>query len=349
MRKIVFDFTEAKQDEISIQKNNRRQHTAQKDGIEEMFDYINSIMEDKSYGIGLHSTQGENIKDNLNSIMKNGLEMEERKKILSTVSSFGTHTKINQDHLKQRIMQYSYGKQGETKQNVIVLVPSTIFNSQGKQIYLGFPPYDIECHGNDFRTSCVLDTICASEENKGKIPPEFILGYYTSNNEGVSFIKNPNYFKFLSEEQRDEFFRNMEERLQGKYKEISDAVIAEDLQTLEEMSQKEKVEIAEKIKKGTRSNILERGVNSQLAENLSRSSVQIKQDDSATQALGYIERKRYREQQVMQLAGKKKQKILLDSYRDIKSSDLINAKAILREGIEQPEKNMKEKKYEYKN
>lgn len=332
MRKIVFDFAEAEQDEISIQDNNRRQHTAQKGSIEEMFDYINSIMEDKNYGIGLHSTQGENIEDILNSIMKNGLEIEERKKILSTVSSFGTHTKISQEHLKQRMMQYSYGKQGETKQNVIVLVPSTISNSQGKQIYLGFPPYDIECHGNDFRTSCVLDTICAGEESKGKIPPEFILGYYTSSNEGVSFIKNPNYFKFLSEEQRDEFFGNIQGRLKGKYKEISDAVISEDVQTLEEMSKIEQLEIAEKIKQGKRSNILERGVNSQLAETLSRSSVQIKQDDSATQALGYVERKRDKEQQAMQPTGKKKRKILLDSYQDLKSSDLTGAKEALREG-----------------
>lgn len=339
MRKIVFDFKETKQEETPIRDDNREYNTAQKDSIEEMFDYINNIMENENYGIGLHSTQGENTEDILNSIMKNGLEIEERKKILSTVSSFGTHTKISQEHLKQRMMQYSYGKQKNIKHNVIVLVPSTISNSEGKQIYLGFPPYDTECHGNDFRTSCVLDTICAGEESKGKIPPEFILGYYTSSNEGVTFIKNPNYFKFLSEEQKDGFFRNMESRLQGKYKKISDAVIAEDVQTLEEMSQKEQSDIEKKIKEGTRSNILERGVNSQLAEALSRNSVQIKQDDSATQALGYIERKIDKEQQVIQSVGKKRRKILLDSYQDVKLSDLASAKATLREGIEQPEKN----------
>lgn len=339
MRKIVFDFKETKQEETPIRDDNREYNTAQKDSIEEMFDYINNIMENENYGIGLHSTQGENTEDILNSIMKNGLEIEERKKILSTVSSFGTHTKISQEHLKQRMMQYSYGKQENIKHNVIVLVPSTISNSEGKQIYLGFPPYDTECHGNDFRTSCVLDTICAGEESKGKIPPEFILGYYTSSDGGVTFIKNPNYFKFLSKEQKDDFFRNMESKLQGKYKKISDAVIAEDVQTLEEMSQKEQSEIAKKIKEGTRSNILERGVNSQLAEALSRNSVQIKQDDSATQALGYIERKIDKKQQVIQPVGKKRRKILLDSYQDVKLSDLAGAKATLREGIEQPEKN----------
>lgn len=339
MRKIVFDFKETKRDEIPIQDNNGGHHTTQKDSIEEMFDYINNIMGDENYGIGLHSLHKGDREDILNSIMENGLEIEERKKILSTVSSFGTHAKISREYLKQQMMQYSYGKQENTKQNVIVLVPSTISNSHGEQIYLGFPPYDIECHGNDFRTSCVLDTICAGKESKGKIPPEFILGYYTSSDNGVNFIKNPNYFKFLSEEQKDVFFKNMESRLQGQYKRISDAVIAKDIQTLEEMSKNEQLKIAEEIKKETRINILERGVNRQLAETLSRSSVQIKQDDSATQALGYVEREIDKEQQVMQPIGKKKRKILLYAYQGVKLSDLTGAKATLREGIEQPQKN----------
>lgn len=339
MRKIIFDFTEVEHDKNSSQDNSRGANIFQKDSVEEMFDYINSVMEDESYGIGLHSTQGDKIKNILESIMKNGLEIEEGKKILSTVSSFGTHTKINQYHLKQRIMQYCYRNQGDGKQNVIVLVPSIISNSEGKQIYLGFPPYDIECSGNDFRTSCVLDAICSGEEGKGKIPPEFILGYYTSNNDGISFEKNSSYFKFLTQKQRDELFSNIEGRLQGKYRNISDAVISEDIQTLDEMSQKEQIEIAEKIKEGTRSNILDRGLNRQLAEALSRSSVKIRQDDSATQALGYVERKKDKEQQSIQPAINKKRKILLDSYRDIKLSDLTSAKETLREGIKQPEKN----------
>lgn len=339
MRKIIFDFKEIKQDENPIHDDNKSKDKIKKDNTEKMFDYINSIMGNENYGIGLHSTYGENVKNILNSIMKNGLEIEEKKKILSTVSSFGTHTEISQDHLKQRMMQYYYGEQGQTKQNVIVLVPSTISNSKGKQIYLGFPPYDIECCGNDFRTSCVLDTICTHEDSKGKIPPEFILGYYSINNDEVNFTKNPNYIKLLSEEQKDKFFEDMEGRLQGKYKEISDAVISRDIQTLEKMSKIEKQEITDKIKRETKNNILERGLNRQLAETLSKSSAQIKQDDSATQALVYIKKEIYIEKQETQPIKNKKRKILLDSYKDIKLSDLINAKERLREGIKQPERN----------
>lgn len=346
MRKIVFDFAEVGQNELPIENNSIRTVAIKNDSVEEMFDYINSVMEGKSYGIGLHSTQAENGEGTLDSVMKKGLEIKEKQKILSTVSSFGTHSKIDKEHLKQRIMQYSYGKPGENKQNVIVLVPSTISNSQGKEIYLGFPPYDTECHGNNFRTSCVLDTICSSEESKGKIPSEFILGYYTNTNEGISFVKNPNYFKFLSEEQRDNFFSDIEGKLQGKYKDISDAVIAGDIQTLEEMSQEEQRKIREEIKEGTRNNILERGVNRQVAESLSENSVKIKQDDSATQALGYVERKKDKEETEIQPTVNKKRKFLFDSFRDVKLSDLQGShgpKEILREGTKEAEKNIEGK------
>ena len=44
MRKIVFDFKETKQEETPIRDDNREYNTAQKDSIEEMFDYINNII-----------------------------------------------------------------------------------------------------------------------------------------------------------------------------------------------------------------------------------------------------------------------------------------------------------------
>lgn len=336
MRKIIFDFTGIKQDEISIQDKNTKNVDTEKDSTEEMFEYINNVMENESYGIGLHSTQENKY---LNDIIENGLEIEQGKKILSTVSSFGTHTQISQEHLKKQMLQYSYGKQGETNQNVIVLVPSIIANSKGQQIYLGFPPYDIECHGNDYRTACVLDTICSNKDDKGRIPPEFILGYYVVSHGNIIFEKNPNYIKFMSQENKDEFFEKMKSRLHGKYKTISDAVISGDIQTLEKISEEEQNEIETKIRQGIKSNILQRGVNSQLAENLSRSAVQIKQDDSATQALGYVEREKDRTNQEMQSSKDKKRKILLEACQTVKLSDLAKAKETLREGIENNREN----------
>ena len=157
----------------------------------------------------------------------------------------------------------------------------------------------------------------------------------------MNFIKNPNYFKFLSKEQKDALFNNIEEKLQGKYKNISDAVISKDTKTLEMMSEQEQLKISEEIEKGKMHNILERGIpNATLAETLSRNSVQIKQDDSATHALEYINLEKAKEQQ----QGKtqifsKKRKILLDAYQNVTLTDLRNAKGVLREGIEQPEKN----------
>lgn len=338
MRKIIFNFEAESQDITSVQDDEIEKNNGKKDSIEEMFDYINYIMDDKDYGIGVHSAQGKNIEDILSSIMKNGLELGEREGILSTVSSFDIHTQIKQEYLKQQIIGYSYGRPEETKHNIIVLVPSIISNSQGKQIYLGFPPYDIECAGNNYRKSCVLDSICVDENNKGRIPAEFILGYYTNGNNGVTFIKNPNYFKLLSVKKKDELFNNIEARLHGKYKTISEAVISGDSQTLEEMSNKEQQIIAEKIKEGKKRNILERGLNSELAENLSRSYVKINQDDSATQALYYLERKREKEHTEKQIIRGKKRKILIELCKDVRLSDLTKAKQILREGIQEPEK-----------
>lgn len=332
MRKIIFDFAEVQNAELSRQDKKISNGDIEKDSTEEMFDYINNVMENESYGIGLHSTQENKY---LNDIMENGLEIEQGKKTLSTVSSFGTRTQISQEYLKKQMIQYSYGKHVETNQNVIVLVPSIISNSQDQQIYLGFPPYDIECHGNDYRTACVLDTICSNKDGKGRIPPEFILGYYTVNHSSVIFERNPNYIKFLSQEEKDEFFEKMKIRLQGKYKIISDAVILGDTQTLERMSEEEQREIKDQINQGIRTNILERGITSQqLAENLSRSAVQIKQDDSATQALGYLERAKNRAGQEMASPKDKKRKILLEACQTAKLSDLTTAKETLREGVE---------------
>lgn len=340
MRKIVFDFSGIKQNELPIQDNTIKRDETKKDSANEMFDYINTIMENENYGIGLHSirlhsAQEEKIDTIANHIMENGLEIEEKKKILSTVSSFGTHTNIKQDHLKQQMLQYSYGKQDQVDQNVIILVPSIVSNSQGKQIYLGFPPFDTECHGNDYRTSSVLDTICTNQDGKGKIPSEFILGYYSNNNGNFNFIKNPNYIKFLSEEQKDAFFKNIEGRLKGKYRIISDAVTSGDITTLEKLSEEEQSEIETKIKEGIRNNILERGCNMQLAETLSRNSVQIKQDDSATQALSYVERKKDKEIPPQMSSGNKKRMILLEAYNGyrITTSDLSHGKGLLREPI----------------
>lgn len=312
----------------------------EKEPSEEMFDYINSIIEGENYGIGLHSTQGESTEEILKNIIVNGLKIERGEKILSTVSSFGTHKQISKEYLKQRIMQYSYGKRGETKQNVIILVPSIISNSQGKGIYLGFPPYNIDCYGNNYRTSCVLDTICASEDEKGEIPSEFILGYYTTNG-NFSFIKNPNYFKFLSQEQKDKFFTNIEGKLQGKYKIISEAVMSGDIQTLQNLSEEEQEKIKIETEREKKDNILQRGLNNQLAETLSISSVRIKQDDSATQAFRYIERTQ--EEQlgaVLPLNTNKRHKILLGLYENGNATlqGVNGAKTLLREGLLPKEK-----------
>lgn len=107
---------------------------------------------------------------------------------------------------------------------------------------------DVECAGNNHRTSCVLDTACKNENGKGNIPKEFILGYYTQSDRKINFFENPDYYEFLPKEEKDKFFSEMDSKVTGKARKISDAVISGDINLLEQMSKEEQEAI--KIKEG---------------------------------------------------------------------------------------------------
>lgn len=350
MRKIIFDLkqqlnkdfihldNEGDNKEINddINLSNNKGNKYNKD---EMFEYINNIMANEYYGLGLHTSHGENLIDNLDNILKHGLEIDENKKILSTVSSFGIHKKIKSEYLKEDIISYSYGRTDELKQNLVILAPSIIESSKGEKVFLGFPQYDTTCAGNDFRISSVLDVACTSENKKEKIPKEFVLGYYTNINDEINFTKNDGYYKNLSEQEKDEFFDVIKNNIKGKYKLISDAVISNDIEILEKLALEEKNEITKKIKKETRNNILKRGLNHQLASTLSSSNVKMHQDDSAITALFYLEnkeRKMENEKEILN-TGDKKRKLLLNLYKDqeINLKDIAKPEEYLKHNIKQ--------------
>ena len=291
---------------------------------EEIFEYINNIMNGKYHGIGIHSIRNVQSRDRAEEILRHGLKLKEKEGVLSTVSSFGTHTEITRAREKERILNYSYGNQSQERISVVVLVPSIISNTKGESTYLGFPEYNTECSGNNYRTSCVLDSVCKAQ---GKIPKEFILGYFVNKDDKFKFIGNPEYYSLLDEKEKDKIFLEIEEYVKGKPKEVSDAVILGDTKKLEELSRTERKKVSEKIKKITEQNILERGCNKEVAESLAEKTVTMNKDDSATQALLFVETREMEE-------GKK---TLTDLYIDtkVKTSDLPKGKNILREGIEQ--------------
>ena len=119
-------------------------------------------------------------------------------------------------------------------------------------------------------------------------------------------------------------------------------MLSGNVELLKQMSQEEREEIKAKENELERKNILERGIgNKQLAQNLAITSVHLRQDDSATQALEYLEMERQKEAEMEsdKLMDRKGYilKILLDSYKEseeVNLSGVRNAKERLGEEID---------------
>lgn len=347
MRRIILDKNKAKNIEGIEVDEDIKNENRDKGNADKMFDYIEKIMNGKTYGIGIHSISKGDREGKLNNILGGGLELKENEGILSTVSSFGTS--IEHNSTRRNIIDYSWGDE-EQKLNVMILVPYIISNSKGKELYLGFPSIDVECAGNNYRTTCVLDIACKNENGKGRLQKEFILGYFTQSEGKINFVENQNYYELLPEEEKDSFFLEMDGKITGKARIISDAVLSEDFSLLKQMSQEEQDAIKTKEGELERKNILERGIgNMQLARNLAKTSVHSNQDDSATQALDYLEMEREKEtkRESDKTTDRRSHilKILLDSYReseDVNLSGVRQAKERLGEGLE----NENQKSYE---
>ena len=142
MRKIIWDENERKAIKGIEVDNQIKSENHKKSNADKMFDYIEKVMNGGTYGIGVHSVTKGDREGKLNSILENGIQLKENEGILSTVSSFGTS--VEGKGTRQNIVDYSWGDD-EQKLNVMVLVPYIISNSEGKELYLGFPSMDVEC------------------------------------------------------------------------------------------------------------------------------------------------------------------------------------------------------------
>ena len=254
----------------------------------EMFDYINQFSTKSGYGIGVHGTI--DTKGLAAKIIDNGLEIDNHKTVLSTVSSFGIRDKVEDSRLQKSMLDYAW-KKDQNYCNFVIMVPAVIQNSKNEKLYLGFPPYDTGCAGNDRRKTCPFDAVCIEETKKGLIPKEFILGYYKNKDGKVEFVKNENFYELLTEDKKDELFEFCKSRIKGKYKEVSDAVLNKDVQLLEEMATEEIEKIKREIKQRTKSNILDKGLSLTVAQGIAESATRIKQDDIACMALQFLKYK----------------------------------------------------------
>lgn len=205
-----------------------------------MYKYINDKMksQDTRMGLGIHAVRKERVRGKsvskiLNSICENGLDIKRGSSVLATISSLGLSTNLGYNQ-KNAIENYSLGSE-IAENGVIVLVP-TILRGNGEQLYVGFPGRDTGTVGNNHKSTCILDKLCCGDNEYGKLPREFILGYFMQENGEGKFKKNPNYFLEMSEDERGTFIQSLADKLTEQQKQISEAVISKDMSKLEQLS-----------------------------------------------------------------------------------------------------------------
>lgn len=317
MRKIVFNFNDIDKSQWIDESENASKMV--KSNTQGMYEYINEVMKNQKgrMGLGVHAVRKEKIKaksaeEVLKEICDNGLDIKKGSSVLATVSSFGVSSELKY-HQKEALKEYRLGSE-MAENGVVVLVP-TILEGNGEKLYVGFPGMDTSAVGNNHKTTCILDKLCCGDNDYGEFPKEFILGFFKEENGERIFQKNMSYFLEMTDEEKGSFIKGLSDKLTEPQRQISEAVINDDMQRLEELSME---------MYGNRDGALG-------------------EDTVIQNAMCYLNRDigqtEYSRDDVKSDTKKSKHRILLGMYQDVKLSDLADAKEILREGIEQPEKN----------
>lgn len=317
MRKIIFDFNDIDKSELISESQNTSKRV--KTNTEGMYEYIDEVMKSQKgkMGLGVHAVRKEKIRGQfvdevLKGICDGGLDIKKGSSVLATISSLGVSSELK-NHQREALKYYRLGNE-MAKNGVVVLVP-TILEGNGEQLYVGFPGMDTSAVGNNHKTTCILDKLCCENNDYGKFPREFILGYFKEENGERIFQKNMNHFIEMTDEKKGTFIKSLSDRLTKQQRQISEAVITGDMQRLEQLS----IEMY-----GNRDGALG-------------------EDTVIQNAMFYLNRDigqaEHNENYVRSDTRKSKHRILLDAYQDVKLSDLSSAKETLREGIEEQEKN----------
>ena len=284
-----------------------------------MYEYIDKVMKSQKgkMGLGVHAirkekTKGKSVDEVLKGICDRGLDIKKGSSVLATISSLGVSSELK-SYQRKELKDYRLGSE-MAEYGVVALVP-TILEGNGEQLYVGFPGMDISAVGNNHKTTCILDQLCCGDNNYGEFPKEFILGYFKEENGERIFNKNMNHFFEMTDEEKGNFIKSLSDRLTEQQRQISEAVIAGDMQRLEQLS----VEMY-----GNRDGVL--GENTVIQNAMFYLNRNIEQGEQSGS-------------NVKSDIRKSKRRILSDAYQDVKLSDLSDAKETLREGIEQPQKN----------
>ena len=190
--------------------------------IEELIKVLDSI--DGSYSVGVHGVTGmQNMPVDGSSIevakkiTESGLETKGWGGILSNTCMFGQKKNFTTKEYRKIIDYYYTNDSNSQFANILVAVPESFQDREGKQYFLGhFNPTTQFAKGLDEAgDSLPLNKIV--DEDKC-LPKEFIVGYYygTFNTSEITFVPNPDFIGFRSKEEQDAFF----EQLKGKLEKV---------------------------------------------------------------------------------------------------------------------------------
>lgn len=190
-------------------------------------------LEQGQYGIGAHSIDMINSEEKAESIINNGLDLNNNSRtILSTSISFGTNEDIQT--ISQEIENYRLGT--ETKIKVVIAVPLCIQNAKGEKIFLGFPERNLKTAGQQYEEHCILDRICSKSR---KIPSQFILGYYGQNANGSEFfIRNNQHYSTLNVEAKEALFNECASNMDDSSKTFNTLIANGNIERLRELKQR---------------------------------------------------------------------------------------------------------------
>lgn len=192
--------------------------------IREMFEKLGV-----DYSLWIHGIDKGDLENRENiarSIMETGLNIPGNyPSILSTAVAAG---RLGYDAFQTDIENYQIDN-GE-RCNVVVAAPIFIENSTGERIYLGSPDRNMNNKAQTREPQIVLDEICG---RLGKVPPEFIYGYYDEKTGQVT--PNERHYTQISLEERDSLFDRLKEALDRTIvaKDVSDKILAGDKSALE--------------------------------------------------------------------------------------------------------------------
>ncbi len=194
-------------------------------------------LEAGKFGIGVHNICSGSELDKMavaSSIMATGLNLNNgAKTILSTAVCLG-ESEQNCKELAEEIMGYNFG--GGSKCSLVLAMPRSLTNLAGEKLFLGYPERNLGTAGQQYEPQCILDLASA---RRGSVPEEFILGGVIEIGGRLEYVKNENFYGYLSEEKKEAFFEEMSQSVREDFlaSEANEAVKSGDSEKLVAMGE----------------------------------------------------------------------------------------------------------------